>query len=434
MAPPLQLLRFRPRPRVLGVLRRTVRQPADLEEARYQAVHIQIWFGTTVACLLGFVTSLVVRGPTRFALLWITFALCTGTASLTVAHWPRLRGAVSAAIYSLVVVFSTFVLLSADAPVNHGLGYPGLLAVLMGATVAEAPRRALWMGGVCIALSIVRALQQPPGSQSLVTETGPIITATIALVFCGLMAATLWRRALTELNQRAHENVELTTELRRTEQELEARVATRTEELTRRSAELESRTQQLRRSLQEQQRLRRDLAEQTMRDELTGLNNRRYFMETLERLTGAAGGFSLLLIDVDHFKTVNDTYGHHVGDEALVALGTELAGAVRTDDVVARIGGEEFGVILADTPPWQAAHVAETLRARVEECCRPRSIPGLRLTISVGLTGVAAGEQVAPSRLMTRADRALYRAKAMGRNRVAEDEPFEAAPRLGAAW
>lgn len=433
MASSTTVLLRRVRQRLLAVLRRGVRRPDDVEEARYQSVHIQIWFTVALSCVAGCVLSVSVHGLTRFTVLWLLFAAMAGAGTAVVARRSALRGAVSAAIYTVVLVFSAVLLYK--VPLLHHipvfLGYPGLMAVLVGATVAEAPRRSIWMGAICLVLLLGR-LVRFGHSRFLVKETASMVMVVLGLMCCGLLAAILWRRAMAELNQQARENAALTAGLRRAEQELEARVVARTDELTRRSAELRARREQLNDSLQEQERLRRDMAERAARDELTGLHNRRHFMRSLDRLADQAGSFSVLLIDIDHFKTINDIFGHPTGDEVLVTLTRELAEAVRTDDIVARVGGEEFGVLLPGTPQDEAGAIAEVMRRRVQEHRWASPLEGHTVTISIGVAGTSRGEYVVTSRLMARADRALYRAKTQGRNQVVEDRSLEIPHRIGA--
>ncbi|MFT4113659.1 diguanylate cyclase [Silvibacterium sp.] len=154
-------------------------------------------------------------------------------------------------------------------------------------------------------------------------------------------------------------------------------------------------------------------------DALTGLYNRRAFDLYLRREWRLSARrqkpLGLLAIDLDHFKRINDTYGHADGDRVLKKVAQVLQEQVRGSDVVARLGGEEFAVLLPGTGQEDAAHVAEGLRAAVEaELCG-----GHRVTVSIG---VAAGTNLARSEeclLLPQADAALYVAKGAGRNRVA---------------
>ena len=146
-------------------------------------------------------------------------------------------------------------------------------------------------------------------------------------------------------------------------------------------------------------------------DELTGLCNRRHF-----NLLGAdmqPAGIGLLLLDLDHFKSVNDTYGHSVGDAALRELGRILALQCPPEGVAARLGGEEFAVLLPDMPDGRLQDIAEQIRLAVAAM---RVNGSLQLTTSVGVGRLRLGETL--EQLQQRTDRALYRAKEMGRNRI----------------
>ena len=162
-------------------------------------------------------------------------------------------------------------------------------------------------------------------------------------------------------------------------------------------------------------------------DPLTGLRNARFFDAYLEQeytLSQREGdSIGLLMLDVDHFKKFNDTYGHPAGDEALRALARTIRGVLRTSDVVARYGGEEFIVALHHATLDQAALVAEKIRAAVQQTIVEIG-PGRygRITVSIGVAATDA-HQVERKGLVSLADSALYRAKAAGRDRV------ESAPR-----
>ncbi|WP_085900657.1 PleD family two-component system response regulator [Kiloniella majae] len=158
-------------------------------------------------------------------------------------------------------------------------------------------------------------------------------------------------------------------------------------------------------------------------DPLTGVYNRRYMNAHLDRaimeIAETAKPVSALMFDIDHFKQVNDTYGHASGDEVLKVLAKRVADAVRDFDMLARYGGEEFVVIMPSASSEQAFTVAERLRTRVGD--KPIEVPGspdaLTITISVGVATTSDPMEMADS-LLARADTALYDAKSMGRNCV----------------
>ena len=157
-------------------------------------------------------------------------------------------------------------------------------------------------------------------------------------------------------------------------------------------------------------------------DALTGLNNRRYLEAQLKTLLGNAASrgnpMSLMILDIDHFKQINDTYGHDVGDEVLKGFASRVKKTIRHGDILCRLGGEEFIVVLPDTNIEVAELVAERVRNAVASMSFPvetggRSIP---VTVSVGLAD--RGRDIDAGVLLKRADVALYRSKSSGRNRV----------------
>ncbi|HEX9306060.1 MAG TPA: GGDEF domain-containing protein [Anaeromyxobacter sp.] len=168
------------------------------------------------------------------------------------------------------------------------------------------------------------------------------------------------------------------------------------------------------------------LAEGALQDPLTGLYNRRHLDERLaSELAGAqrhGRPVSLLMIDIDHFKAVNDAHGHLAGDEALKMVAFVLRGAVRKEDVLARYGGEEFVVIARETAFEGARALAERIRRAVERSHCSWQGRELGLTVSIGVTVSVGLTEFLPGRsereVLEAADRALYLAKQQGRNRV----------------
>lgn len=168
-----------------------------------------------------------------------------------------------------------------------------------------------------------------------------------------------------------------------------------------------------------------DAKEQSIRDGLTGAHNHRHFQESLQKELGRAERLgrplTVLMLDIDDFKSVNDRYGHPVGDAILQRIVAEIRGEVRADmDLVARYGGEEFAVILPETGTSGAAEVAERVRRRVDErLFRPPDTQDVvRVTVSIGLA-TYPHDAANKKELIERADAALYRAKRGGKNAVA---------------
>jgi diguanylate cyclase (GGDEF)-like protein len=162
---------------------------------------------------------------------------------------------------------------------------------------------------------------------------------------------------------------------------------------------------------------------EAQRDGLTGLYNRAHFDQVFAQTTAQAQAeakpLSLILFDIDHFKNVNDSYGHQAGDKVLSAVAKLLSGRLRPTDVAARYGGEEFVLILPGTDKAGAAVVAERLRRSVAESSQEISASlSVQVTVSGGYVTQVPGARVAPAALLSTADSALYEAKRTGRNRV----------------
>jgi diguanylate cyclase (GGDEF)-like protein len=164
----------------------------------------------------------------------------------------------------------------------------------------------------------------------------------------------------------------------------------------------------------------RALQEASISDELTGLRNRRFLMsrfnEEFERARRHKTTLGFLMLDLDHFKNINDSYGHPFGDFVLRSVAGTISGAMRDYDIPARYGGEEFAVLVPDTKRHDLVALAERIRERLEkQDIRDAGIV-VNVTVSIGVTSL--GESDTPETLLKRADNALYQAKNEGRNRT----------------
>ena len=163
-------------------------------------------------------------------------------------------------------------------------------------------------------------------------------------------------------------------------------------------------------------------------DKLTGLLNRHAFAVLIDKLLAAARRhpqpISFLLADIDHFKSINDSHGHRVGDQVLGRIADILRSTLREADFAVRWGGEEFLLVLPGCTAVEGLSVAEKLRAAVAQAQPEPENPALRVTISVGVAELADGET--PEQSINRADKALYAAKQAGRNTVRRAEAVNA--------
>ena len=169
------------------------------------------------------------------------------------------------------------------------------------------------------------------------------------------------------------------------------------------------------------------IQEMATRDELTGLVNRRRMMSLLNehavRRVRGGPAFFIAMVDLDHFKAVNDTYGHAVGDEVLRAFAAQAQAILRNTDIIGRWGGEEFLLLLPETPPGEPTVGVARLRAHLAATEVCPNVPGLRVAFSSGFARYGEGEPI--DQTIERADRALYAAKSAGRNQsiVLLDKP-----------
>ncbi len=228
-------------------------------------------------------------------------------------------------------------------------------------------------------------------------------------------SAEVERRAFQELSalQRGLERATLETRAARRESDT---LAAKNRELESVVQELHEARRTLERRTQQLETLQEQLREQADRDWLTGLHNRRYLAREVGRHAPGPGPFSLAVLDLDHFKLVNDRFGHQAGDEVLMRVAALLLGAMRGQDVVVRTGGEEFMLLMPDTDANAACAACERLRTAIRDEPWDRIAPGIALTASIGVATVeTAGDLHALTEL---ADQRLYEAKRAGRDRL----------------
>jgi diguanylate cyclase (GGDEF)-like protein len=162
--------------------------------------------------------------------------------------------------------------------------------------------------------------------------------------------------------------------------------------------------------------------ENSIIDDLTGVHNRRYLMDSIDHELAFAARhrqpLCLMLVDIDHFKQINDSCGHQAGDAVIKQLAERIADSLRSEDIFARVGGEEFAILTRGLDGAAALEAAERVRTLVEARPFTWQANEMRCTISVGGTILSAKEPLDASHLLKRADDNLYRAKDAGRNNV----------------
>ena len=183
------------------------------------------------------------------------------------------------------------------------------------------------------------------------------------------------------------------------------------------------RTRQLRTAMAQLGEANVQLREYSRRDPLTGVYNRRHFREAFEQALAARRGdpqpLALLLLDLDHFKRINDSYGHLAGDDCLNQAARRIEDVVvPRGGLVARFGGEEFVVVLPGLGPQDALQVAEAIRQRIHQAPVESAGQSIRMSASIGIHSVDGDRESAPEEIIRIADQALYRAKDDGRNCV----------------
>lgn len=316
-----------------------------------------------------------------------------------------------------------------------GLGETPAVATLFAVLLvvlacAVLPRRRLpWV--VLAALAALVLLPTLTGGRTRAVGYWEMAFYTSLLVlFVGLALAVKARdidEALRRAVEQSRRAESLAAQLAAANSALEERVRERTHELSRLLASQAAQAEAVATALQEQQRLASQLEDLAARDPLTGLHNRRRFDHALdmlfdgERSTSDGGSLCVAIADIDNFKEVNDRHGHDVGDQVLRRIATIFQAHTRSGDVLVRLGGEEFALLLPDTDAAAAAGVCERIRTEVATCDFADLAPGLQVTLSVGLASDSEG-YADPRAQLRAADRRLYQAKRAGKNRTASRE------------
>ncbi|MDH4225302.1 MAG: diguanylate cyclase [Deltaproteobacteria bacterium] len=234
----------------------------------------------------------------------------------------------------------------------------------------------------------------------------------------------LWNLTLLqrERDLLAKQNKQLSAELERFRNAMRVMVAEKTTELSKANTHLLSTLEEIQQQNDQLMGVNRSLNILATVDPLTGLFNRREFHDRLiqewARFERHHRHLSVIMLDIDHFKNINDSYGHDCGDKVLKKLGGMLNAHRRKQDIICRYGGEEFIIILPETPAQAACMVAETLRKRVATQIFSCKRTPIAVRISLGVAGAIEHRTVDRDSLVKKADEALYQAKQSGRNRV----------------
>lgn len=218
--------------------------------------------------------------------------------------------------------------------------------------------------------------------------------------------------------------VRLSDRMQRDLQKAKARLAEQ-------ARDLQALNETLAAEIQHRNRLELELRSMVETDVLTGARSRRRFLELAAKLTEAGphgrSPVSVLMLDLDRFKLLNDTHGHEAGDGALRSFAQRVQGLIRGADVLGRLGGEEFGLLLPDTTLRQAEAIANRIVRAIAALAVPLPDGGsIPITVSIGAAEAAAGET--PEAMLRRADLCLYEAKRLGRNRVVAQLPDAGGP------
>ena len=326
----------------------------------------------------------------------------------------------------------------AATPGSSGEGLPDravLDALSAGAAVFERRDRA----GVVRLWTVKRAAVNPErGTQATVLVSIPRSVIheeshhALAVSLLGIAAVTLllivfaWYGAERLVLRPIRGLLEMASRVRSGDLSARSGMTHSREELSQLGAALDDMAEQIEARDAKLRSVLEELRTQAISDALTGLYNRRYFWDALTRELIAEQreptDLSVVLIDLDHFKEVNDTWGHDAGDRVLQEVADLLRASVRGSDIAVRYGGEEFAVLLPGTPAQVAAERAEEMRRELEARTVDYGSASIRITASFGVADYSAGN-LSPAAFMRRVDAALYSAKQSGRNKVVVHRP-----------
>ncbi|MFC6238635.1 GGDEF domain-containing protein [Longivirga aurantiaca] len=378
---------------------------ADSQERTRAVNALVVLYGVAVVGAVATLPLVLVAGGVVAGLTCVAVTL-TAVISALLVRSGRLSAGLGLFFAVVMVGNIVAVMLTDDARLTAV--YCVIPVAIAGVTLTM--RWALVVTGTAALIGVVGTWMFPPGQGGSPPITrDEIITTSLILMAAVLVTTSLgsWgqKREGLRADLEAHRATELAQSLRSANAELERRV--------------EERTEELQRALSQQERLVGELAELTMRDPLTGLHNRRHAEHELPRMTATAQRYdqplAMALLDLDHFKQVNDRHSYAVGDEVLMRFTAILRENARASDVVVRYGGEEFLLVMPQTTLPQALVLCERLRAAVEAYAWRDVHPDLRLTVSIG---VADSDQRDLRGVTAAMDAALHDAKRDGRNRV----------------
>ena len=284
---------------------------------------------------------------------------------------------------------------------------PMLLVAPIFATILFGKRLGIWFAIAVFSMMVLTAYSFIYGGRTFQIEFdmyGTFLPSWITYLLTTVLAVATSIAAISISNRHLESSLALSrqsqNELANLNRDLEKLIFQRTLELdtAKQKAERQART-----------------------DVLTGLNNRRAFFENAEMIDAQSRRYKhvyvVAMIDIDHFKLVNDTWGHEAGDIALQTVGRVISGMLRESDVIGRIGGEEFAVILPETTAGEGAALAERLRVAIEETMFPTSHSEIKITISVGIASLD-DQSYSLEKVVANSDAAMYLAKKSGRNRI----------------